>query len=337
MARPKTPTTFDILRQVPHKTTKGQIMPLVSVVIPAYNCSLFIGETIRSILSQGTDSLEIIVINDGSTDDTATIARGFGGAVRVIDQGNAGVCVARNRGLREAKGEFIAFVDHDDYWYPVKLAGQLEAFKSNPNVDVVFTSFTWWRPSNDGNYPEPKVYLQDAKPQGIDPEFTGWIYHQMLLDSQILTSTALARTRVAVACGGFDESLPFSEDWDFWLRLSRGSQFLKLKEATTLYRQHSQQGSRVIRPIDYRTQLLKSAWKKWGLASADGRCVSPKKFKRQLAKYRIAFGLGHLKTDVGASRLIAAKAFLNAFTIDPTYLRSLVYLAAASIGWKPKW
>lgn len=314
-------------------------MPLVSVIIPAYNCSPYIKETIESILGQDdANDIEVIVINDGSTDDTGNIARRFGAPVKVIDQANAGVCAARNRGIKEAMGEFMAFVDHDDYWLPNKLANQLAAFKKNPNVDVVFSSFSWWSPdSTNGHFENPSTFTAHGQPQGIDHAFSGWIYHQMLLDSWVLTSTALIRSHVVIASGGFDESLPFSEDWDFWLRISRISQFLKLIEATTLYRQHSNQGSRVTRPIDYRTQLLESASTKWGLCSRDGRCITPEQFKKQLARYCAGFGLGHLKGGPGASRVIAAKSFLKAWTIDRRYWRSLAYLGGTALGWKPKW
>ncbi len=315
-------------------------MSSVSVVIPAYNCSPYISETVESVLNQedAANDLEIIIVNDGSTDETGSIARSFGGRVRVIDQSNAGVCSARNRGIREAQGDFIALVDHDDVWLPNKLANQLRAFESNPKVDVVFSDFFWWLPDEkDGTFKPQSHFYELAQQNGIDEDFTGWIYHQMLLDSWVLTSTALARTRVVIKSGGFDESLPFSEDWDFWLRISRESQFLKLAGKTTLYRQHPSQGSRVIRPIDYRTQLLEGAAKKWGLCSQDGRCVAPAQFRRQLAKYSTSFGLGHLKNTAGANRRVAAKAFLKAWSIDHRYWRSLAYLALAAIGWTPKW
>ncbi|EXI88528.1 MAG: putative glycosyltransferase EpsJ [Candidatus Accumulibacter regalis] len=312
-------------------------MSSVSVVIPTYNCSRYISETLNSILRQGAADLEIIVIDDGSTDDTCAIARRFGDPVRVIEQSNAGVCAARNHGIREAHGEFIALVDHDDYWQPNKLANQLAAFADNPQVDVVFTDFVWWRQDDAGAFPAPADYLPRAAAQGVDDDFSGWIYHQMLLDSWVLTSTALARTAVVVAQAGFDEALPYSEDWDFWLRVSRSSQFLKLREATTLYRQHSAQGSRVIRPIDYRTRLLETAAERWGLCSQDGRCVAAERFRRQLAIYCAEFGLGHLKGGVGASRAIAARAFLKAWSIDRSYWRSLAYLAVTPFGWKPGW
>ncbi|MBE2259564.1 MAG: glycosyltransferase family 2 protein [Candidatus Accumulibacter sp.] len=312
-------------------------MPLVSVVIPAYNCSRYIAETIASILGQSANDLEVIVINDGSTDDTAAIARRFGPPVRVLEQANSGVCSARNHGIREARGEFIALVDHDDYWLPDKLANQLAAFADHPQVDVVFTRFIWWRQTEQGLFPEPSSFAAQAQPQGIDDELSGWIYHQMLLDSWVLTSTALTRASVIRAHQGFDESLPFSEDWDLWMRISRSSQFLKLREASTLYRQHPSQGSRVTRTVDYRVRLLEGASRRWGLCSQDGRCITARRFKRQLAMYCTEFGLGHLKGGPGASRQIAARSFLKAWAIDHTYWRSLAYLAVTPLGWAPKW
>lgn len=313
-------------------------MPLVSVIIPAFNCARFIKETIESIVSQNNaPDLEVIVVNDGSTDATAEIARDLGHPVRVIDQDNAGVCRARNRGIAECKGEYVALVDHDDYWLPDKLANQMRAFAEHPQVDVVFSGFVWWRPdAANGSYPIPAEFMNEAAAQGIDEELGGWIYHQMLLDSWVLTSTAVARTEVVRAAGGFDETLPYSEDWDFWLRISRTSQFLKLKEKTTLYRQHAAQGSRVTREIDYRTRLLEASAKRWGLASPDGRCVSPKVFNRQLAKYSSSFALAHLAAGNRGSRSIAARSLLKAWTIDRLYWKSLAYLAAMSVGWHPE-
>jgi len=312
-------------------------MPLVSIVIPAFNCAAYLRETIESMLAQrGVPALEVIVVNDGSSDSTPRIARSYGGVVRVIDQPNRGVSAARNQGIRVAQGQFIALVDHDDYWFPDKLAHQLEAFAAHPEVGVVFTGFQRWYAQEPGKrFAHPAHYAADARPQGTEPAYCGWIYHQMLLDSCVLTSAALVRAQVFADVGCFDEALPFSEDWDLWLRVSRRYRFLKLREQSTLYRQHAAQGSRVIRSIDYRTLLLEKAARHWGLASPDGQAVSRLRFRRQLAHFRTSFGLGHLSGAQGASRRIAVRSFCKAFATDPSYWRSLAYMALMPLGWKP--
>lgn len=314
-------------------------MPRVSIVIPSFNCSLYIRETIDSILAQqGVEGMEIIVVDDGSADDTVAQARSYGAPVRVLEQANAGVSAARNRGIRAASGDFIALVDHDDYWFPTKLAHQLAAFERHPEVDVVFSDFRRWHAdAPDGHFAPPQLFADGARAQGSDPDYSGWIYHQMLLDSWVLTSTALARASVFEKVGLLDESLPFSEDWDLWLRVSRQCQFLKLREVSTLYRQHARQGSRMTRAVDYRTLLLEKAVRQWGLASQDGRRLSESRFRRQLASYSASFGLGHLSGSPGASRRIAAAAFWKAWSIDRSYWRSLAYLAAMQWGWKPNY
>lgn len=312
--------------------------PRVSVVVPAYNAETFLRQTLESIADQGVAELEILVIDDGSTDGTARVAEAFGAPVRLIRQANAGVCVGRNRGIAEARGRYIALVDHDDIWLPHKLGKQLSVLDQRPEIDVVYTDFVWWHPDPaTGRFPEPATYPATPELPPLDPDFSGWIYHQMLTDSHVLTSTALARAGLVKDSGGFDEGLPFSEDWDFWLRLSRVARFAKLKEASTLYRQHPTQGSRMTRPIDYRTRLLSRARDAWGLCSPDGRCLDARRFQRQLAVYATSFGLQHLSGHAGASRVLAARSFLDAFRIDPRYWKSLAYLAATPLGWRPKW
>src|SRR5688500_19764582 len=96
--------------------------PTVSIVIPTYNCEAYISETLYSVLGQTFTDLELIVVDDGSTDRTREIVASFGTSVRLLSQANSGVCAARNYGIREAAGRYLCLMDHDDYWYPDKLA-----------------------------------------------------------------------------------------------------------------------------------------------------------------------------------------------------------------------
>jgi glycosyltransferase involved in cell wall biosynthesis len=112
--------------------------PLVSVIIPVYNCDRYLAEAIESVLAQTYRSIEIIVIDDGSTDNSATVAASFGSLVRYYFHQNSGLGASRNRGIELANGEFCAFVDSDDLWTEDKLSLQMAAFDANPQLDIVF-------------------------------------------------------------------------------------------------------------------------------------------------------------------------------------------------------
>lgn len=306
---------------------------LVSVIIPTYNCSAYIRQTVDAVLAQTHRPLELIVIDDGSTDGTPELLADYGDRLTLVRQANAGVCAARNHGLRLARGAFVCLMDHDDYWYPDKLALQLRAFAAHPEVAVVFSAFLpWRRPAEDQDFPPPDQVPLEAHGDAADPRFSGWIYHEFLLDCWMLTSTAMFRAEAFEQAGTFDESLPYSEDWELWLRMSRRFQFLKLRQATTLYRQHRQQGNRVLRPIDYRTRLLTDTAARWGLASADGRRVDDRTFRQQLARYHVDFGLGHL---AHGDRATGLRAMLQALRTCPWRVKPAAYVAATLLGWKP--
>ncbi len=112
--------------------------PLVSVIIPAYNCDRYLAEAVESILNQTYTSFEVIIIDDGSTDKTAEVAKSFGSKVTYCYQNNGGSATARNHGIELAQGSFLAFLDADDLWVEDKLAVQLEAFKNDPELHLVF-------------------------------------------------------------------------------------------------------------------------------------------------------------------------------------------------------
>lgn len=308
--------------------------PAVSVIIPSYNCEAYIAETIGSVLDQTFDDLELIVVDDGSADRTRDIVLSYGAPVRLLAQKNRGVCAARNYGIREARGQYICLMDHDDYWFPNKLALQLEQMHRHPEVGLVYSSFIWWHPGEDGVFPHHDSFDQASFADGTDEQFSGWIYHQLLLDCWVLTSAALIRAEVFDKCGVYDESLPYSEDWDLWLRFSREYPFIMLKRPLTLYRQHPRQGNRVPRNIDYRTELLAKAATKWGLCSRDGRCITKSQFNENIARYHSEYGLhnlsaGNLKT--------ANRAFLKAWSRYPLNWKNLAFIPAALLGWRPKW
>ena len=308
-------------------------MPEVSVVIPSYNSEKYIAATLESVLNQTFKGIEVIVVDDGSTDGSHEIVRAYGSPVRLVSQQNSGVSAARNRGISEAKGEFISFIDSDDYWFPEKLASQISLFREYPEVGAVYSSFLRWESDDHDCFPQPDSFHFEGAPDEIDPEYSGWVYHLFLLDCWMLTSTSIFRREVFEKCGNFDSSLPCGEDWDLWLRIAREYPMIKLKTATTLYRQHKQQTTQVVRDIDYRSRLLTQTAEKWGLCSQDGRCIDRRRYLEQLAIYHAAFARSHFQN--GKLR-IAVDSCLKAWHCNPLNLKYLAYIPFALLGWRPK-
>jgi glycosyltransferase involved in cell wall biosynthesis len=198
---------------------------LVSVVTATYNMGRYIAETIDAVLGQDYPHVESIIVDDGSTDDTPTVLARYAGdpRVRVVRQQNAGQTVAKNHGIREARGEFIAFCDADDTWRRDKLSLQLPRF-ANPRVAVVYADIE----CVDG---EGKVL-----PYYDIPHYEGRVTAPLLIDNFVPFPTAVARAEVLRAMGGFDESLTMSIDYDLWLRISVDHEFAFVPQRLANYR-----------------------------------------------------------------------------------------------------
>jgi glycosyltransferase involved in cell wall biosynthesis len=180
----------------------------VSVIIPTYNRGWIIKEAIDSVLAQDYRDFELIVVDDGSTDNTDGILNSYRGDIMVFRQENQGVSAARNRGLAEASGRFIAFLDSDDLWLPQKLFRQVEFFNKNPDAQICQTEETWIR---KGVRVNPKK--RHKKPWGM-------IFEPSLALCLISPSAVMIRRSLFEKVGGFDETLPACEDYDLWLRTS---------------------------------------------------------------------------------------------------------------------
>lgn len=204
--------------------------PLVSVVIPVWNGAATIERTLASALAQTFGDIEVLVINDGSTDDTAErVARCTDPRVQRHDFSNAGLAASRNRGIRLARGEFIAFLDADDLWRPRKLELQLAALRARPAAALAY-GFSDCIDADDRDIG-----------RGSHIECSGKVYEQLLhanfLDNG---STPLVRAAALATSGVFDETLPAAEDWDLWLRLAWHFEVVCVPEPLTLYRVHGQ-------------------------------------------------------------------------------------------------
>jgi len=196
--------------------------PTVSVVIPTYNRAHLIGMSIQSVLDQTYQDFEIIVVDDGSTDNIEEVVRSFSDPriKYVKHQENRGGSAARNTGIELAKGEFIAFQDSDDEWFPEKLAKQMKVFENAPmEVGVVYTGFL--RIVND-----KRIYI----PQSWVKQKEGNIHEELLKGNFVTTQSIVARKECFEKAGMFDESLPRLQDWELVISLSKYYNFKCIDE-----------------------------------------------------------------------------------------------------------
>jgi glycosyltransferase involved in cell wall biosynthesis len=212
--------------------------PLVSVVIPAYNAEALLGETLNSVLAQSYTNLEIIVVDDGSTDATPQLLEKYSDRVRVLRQANAGQAAARNHGAREAHGELLAFLDHDDLWDPDKTACQVALLDRFPEALAVYC---------DHRAIDAQGNLLSSSGALHFPRSSGEMLRALLLSCCIVTpGLVLLRRHAFDVSGGFDEAplMRGSEDYAFWLRLATRGSFIYSPDTLVSYRRHEQQATR---------------------------------------------------------------------------------------------
>lgn len=182
--------------------------PLISVIIPTFNRAWALEAAVDSVLSQDYPEVELIVVDDGSTDETPGLLARYGEAVRVLTLENGGVSRARNHGIAAAHGAFIAFLDSDDRWLPEKLTEQAAFFEKNPEALICQTEEIWIR---NGKRVNPCKHHK--KPSGD-------IFEASLHLCLVSPSAVMMRRALFEAVGLFDESLPACEDYDLWLRVA---------------------------------------------------------------------------------------------------------------------
>jgi glycosyltransferase involved in cell wall biosynthesis len=219
---------------------------MVSVIIPTYNRRDYLKEAVESVLAQSGDTPEVIVVDDGSTDGTAAVLRSFGASLRHVAQPRSGVSSARNKGIRIAAGDWLAFLDSDDLWLPRKLAVQLDYIRENPSIRVCQTEETWIR---NGKRINPKKFHK--KPAGH--------CFPLLLDRCLVSPSAVMIHRdVFGEVGYFDESLPACEDYDLWLRIGCRYPIGLIEEPLIVKRGgHPDQLSATVESLDrYRIQAI---------------------------------------------------------------------------------
>jgi glycosyltransferase involved in cell wall biosynthesis len=206
--------------------------PLVSVVIPTYNGLEFLAETIGSVLAQTYRPIEVLVIDDGSTDgQTRQVIESYGAPVRYIHQANAGTAAARNTGIANARGEFVALLDHDDLWLPEKLERQMPAFGNAPRLGVAFAAIEFFDAATG------RVTSHYFPAEKLD-------FHALVGHKVLPIQTVIFRKSVLEEIGPFDVTLRGTDDWDIGIRIAARYDIAGIPETLARVRLHKgQQGA----------------------------------------------------------------------------------------------
>lgn len=302
--------------------------PLVSIIIPTYNCGDFIAEAVQSVIDQDYPEKEIIIINDGSTDDTCAVLKRFGDAINVINQKNYGETAARNVGVRTARGDYIAFLDADDVWLPRKLTRQVRYLEAHPEAGVVYTAWRNWEPSSDGKFVRPSCVGNELDEGVVDHANSGWLYNRLLLDSLLLPTAVMLRASLVHRIGEFDITLPYGCDYDYWIRASRLAEIHKLKGVGALYRIRSSSLSYMVKMRNFEHEVVCKAIDRWGLVGPDGvesdRSVIDKRLRDLVFRHAYThFWRGDPRQALGA--------FLHVLRERPANAKLWAYIILAAV------
>lgn len=302
--------------------------PQISVVIPAYNSADYINEAIDSALAQIGVEIEVIVVDDGSSDDTVERVKAYGDRVKLVEQVNQGSAVARNRGISESRADFVAFLDADDYWHPEKLAKQWALVSHGARL--VYARFSLWEEGTNGNFPAAKTHLETSQAQGrmSKPTRDGWLYVDLLLDCEVWTSTVVAHKELLNKVGGFDPSLRKGQDYDLWLKLANEAEWHGVSECLALYRIHGQNITRSVNSNNFEYEILSNAYRRWGLQNRDGRRLPRPVMEARLARSARSFADAHLQAG---SHAIAAQFYKISLRHQPWAPRVWLNYARARI------
>lgn len=310
--------------------------PSISVIIPTYNSARFLPEAVESVLSQTFLPQDVIVVDDGSTDSTEDVLKPFRRRIHYIRQENQGPAVARNRGIAEAKGDFIAFLDADDVWLPEKLEKQVKVLTERPRIGLVHSHYD---------------HLDMAGGRRLIPcsgdvqGFFGDCYLQFFRTCGVQIATVLLRKECLMKVGGFDERIRRAscEDWDLWFRIARHFELAFIDSPLALYRVHPTNASKNhLTMLEAELYVIRKA-----LANDPGLQARIGRREVHARLFEIYFSIGYLYHDM--SKSTEARSFLSAAlrhhwtdpyawglylanTFPPSYVRALRSMKRASLS-----
>nr|WP_136251738.1 glycosyltransferase [Ningiella ruwaisensis] len=213
--------------------------PLVSVIIPVYNGEAYLQQAIESVLKQCYTNIELIAVNDGSTDSSGDVIQNYSEDLIYINQENQGVAFARTAGLEKSSGELIAFLDQDDYWFIDKIEKQVSLFEQNPNIGLVHTAV---RTYDEGL----QEFVPNINRKATPEKLVGNCFEELLRENHIYNSSVMVRKSCVDEVGGINLEIKGNtcQDYDLWLKISKRWYLDYINEPLTVWRTHSNQGHR---------------------------------------------------------------------------------------------
>ena len=301
--------------------------PLISVILPVYNGERTIEETIRSVLNQTFSDFELIIINDGSQDNTLkAIEKIEDTRIQVFSYPNAGQAASRNRGISKAKGEYIAFIDADDLWTHDKLEAQLDALQEHPTAALAYSWTDYIDESGKLLHP------------GRHTTANGKVLEKLIVNNFLENgSNPLIRKSVFEKVGVFEESLPPAEDWDLWLRTAEEYEFVCVPAAQILYRVTvNSSSSNIIKQEQQCRKVLNSAFDR---ASDSLQSLKPKSLAN-LYKYltwKAIEGYPSRRNGIAAARCFWYYLQYNpSVALNPRFMGSVLFKIASMVVFPPR-
>lgn len=289
-------------------------MPKVSVIIPTYNREKYLPEAIDSVLNQTFQDFELIIVDDGSTDNTKEILKPYLSKIRYIYQKNKGPSAARNTGIRYSTGEWIAFLDADDIWLLYKLKLQVKYLEEHPDIALVYADLGVF---NEKGVIEKNHYLSRkiSRP-------TGYIFQELVMRPLISTITVMVRKSIFDTVGLFSEDLLIGEDYELWLRIAKNYKIGYLPKVVAMYRIHKlsiiQGDFNILQGIPGEIKVVEKMLNRY---PEEKRKLNRFKYRRRLS--RPYFGIGYRYFHKKQYK-IARKYFQKCIEICPfnfTYLK----------------
>jgi glycosyltransferase involved in cell wall biosynthesis len=293
-------------------------MARFSVVIPSFNSAPVAGRAIESVLSQTCRDFDVVVVDDGSADSTADVLRSYRGRIQCIHQANSGAAAARNRGIAASDGQYVAFLDADDIWYPHKLGEIEKAIAAHPGAGLFYSDY--------------KAVTGEGRPLRVERcrHVVGQGYGFLLLHNFMQTSTVVCKRECFDACGLFHEAFRRREDWDMWLRIARRFSLVHVPSVLGEYTlEPLRQDCSCIETLEHR-QIIDRAF----LADST---LSPGRRRQVQARLAYMEGVAHLRYGRVNEAL---RCMRDSIRGEPLRLRTHVYWALAAGGLAthlPRW